>query len=74
MTCRAASTVAQEVARRPTVNDTIGGSRETDASEVAQKPMGTSVPAVMTVTPLAWWRITFLNLFGPTPRVESSAG
>lgn len=45
--------VTHEEARKPTVNDTTGGSSEIDASEVAQNPMGMSAPAVMTATPLA---------------------
>src|ERR1700735_1835694 len=73
MTCGAVSMVAQEAARRPTVKDTRGGSTETDAREVAQNPTGMSTPAVMTATPLAWWRITALNRAGPGPEGVSSS-
>ena len=72
MTCRADSTVRQDEERKPTVNDTTGGSSETDASDVAQNQTGCSAPAVMTATPLAWWRMAARNGSGPVANVVSS--
>src|ERR1700722_17865894 len=58
---------------QPEVNDSMGGSSEIDASEVAQNPTGFSAPAVTTATPLAWWRIAALNGPGPVANEASSS-
>jgi hypothetical protein len=58
--------------RTPIANSTTGGSSETEVSEVAHRPTGRSAPAVITATPLAWWRSTDLSRSGATPEAAAT--